>query len=120
MKTVQLAIGNMEYAQSLRDLLLRDGNFPLLIVDLVLNAPEELRKIPQTSWYRLQRLVEASPTACLILSRQSMVSSAQLKIVLENSWTLKTFEQDDAIPRLRFRVQRSHLNRVENAIARVS
>ena len=39
------------------DLLLRDGNFPLVIVDLVLNAPEELRKIPQTNWYRLQRLV---------------------------------------------------------------
>src|SRR6266849_7894849 len=91
------------------DFLLRDGNFPLVIVDLVLNAPEELRKIPQTSWYRLQRLVEAAPTACLILSRQSMVSSAQLKIVLENSWTLETFETDDAILRLRFRVQRSHL-----------
>jgi hypothetical protein len=91
------------------DLLLRDGNFPLVIVDLVLNAPEELRKIPQTSWYRLQRLVEAAPTACLILSRQSMVSSAQLKIVLENSWTLKTFEEDDAISQLRFRIQRSHL-----------
>ena len=46
------------------DLLLRDGNFPLVIVDLVLNAPEELRKIPQTNWYRLQRLVEVLPTAC--------------------------------------------------------
>ena len=91
------------------DLLLRDGNFPLVIVDLVLNAPDELRKIPQTSWYRLQRLVESVPTACLILSRQSMVSSAQLKIVLENSWRLESLEQDDAISRLRFRVQRSHL-----------
>ncbi|PYJ79754.1 MAG: hypothetical protein DME69_03510 [Verrucomicrobia bacterium] len=37
------------------DLLLRDGNFPLVIVDLVLNPREELRKIPQTNWYRLQR-----------------------------------------------------------------
>src|ERR1700738_5361270 len=87
------------------DLLLRDGNFPLVIVDLVLNAAEELRKIPQTSWYRLQRLVEAVPTACLILSRQSRVSSAQLKIVLDNSWTLETLETDDAISRSRFRVQ---------------
>lgn len=91
------------------DLLLRDGNFPLVIVDLVLNSPQELRKIPQTSWYRLQRLVESSPTACLILSRQSMVSSAQLKIVLENSWRLENLEQDNVIPQLRFRVQRSHL-----------
>src|SRR5438876_11232932 len=52
------------------DLLLRDGNFPLVIVDLVLNPPEELRKIPQTSWYRLQRLVEPTSAACLVLTRQ--------------------------------------------------
>lgn len=91
------------------DFLLRDGNFPLVIVDLVLNAVEELRKIPQTSWYRLQRLVEAVPAACLVINRQSMVSSAQLKIVLENSWTLADLEKGNAILNLRFRVQRSHL-----------
>ena len=91
------------------DFLLRDGNFPLLIVDLVLNSTEELRKIPQTSWYRLQRLVEAVPTACLVINRQSLVSSAQLKIVLENSWNLVALEDDNAISNLRFRVQRSHL-----------
>jgi hypothetical protein len=95
------------------DLLLRDGNFPLVIVDLALNAPEELRKIPQTSWYRLQRLVESAPTACLVLTRLGMVSSAQLKIVLENSWTLESFEEENAISRLRIRVERSHL-RLEN------
>jgi hypothetical protein len=92
------------------DLLLRDGNFPLVIVDLVLNTLEELRKIPQTSWYRLQRLVEAAPTACLIINRQSLVSSAHLKIVLENSWTLEALEKENAISNLRFRIQRSHLN----------
>ena len=91
------------------DLLLRDGNFPLVIVDLVLNPVEELRKIPQTSWYRLQRLAEAVPSACLIINRQSIVSSAQLKIVLENSWTLADFEKQNAISSLRFRVQRSQV-----------
>ena len=102
------------------DLLLRDGNFPLMIVDLVLNTPEELRKIPQTSWYRLQRLAEAAPTACLVLSRQSMVSSAQLKIVLEDSWTLETFSEENAVSRLRFRIQRSHLNHLKSVIAGAS
>src|ERR1700730_17762066 len=90
------------------DLLLRDGNFPLVIVDLTLNALEELRKLPQTSWYRLQRLAEAVPSACLVINRQSMVSSAQLKIVLENSWTLEALESENAISNLRFRIQRSH------------
>jgi len=88
------------------DLLLRDGNFPLVIVDCVLNSPEELRKIPQTSWYRLQRLVELAPTACLVLTRYEMVGSAQLKLVLESSWNLDNLEHD-ATSQLRCRIQRS-------------
>src|SRR6266487_822023 len=94
------------------DLLLRDGNFPLVIVDLILNSPEELRKIPQTTWYRLQRLAESVPTACLVLTRYEMVSSAQLKLVLENSWNLETLEKQDAISQLRIVVKRSHLKSV--------
>ena len=91
------------------DLLLRDGNFPLVILDLVLNAPEELRKIPQTNWYRLQRLVELAPAACLVLTRYAMVASAQLKLVLENSWNLDSLEDESAMAELRFRVQRSYV-----------
>ena len=91
------------------DLLLRDGNFPLVIVDLVLNAPEELRKIPQMNWYRLQRLVEMIPTACLVLTRYEMVGSAQLKFILENSWTLETLETQDALSGMRIVVKRSHV-----------
>jgi recA bacterial DNA recombination protein len=94
------------------DLLLRDGNFPLVIVDLILNSAEELRKIPQTTWYRLQRLVESVSTACLVLTRYEMVSSAQLKLVLENSWNLETLEKHDAISQLRIVVKRSHLKSV--------
>jgi hypothetical protein len=94
------------------DLLLRDGNFPLVIVDLILNSPDELRKIPQTTWYRLQRLVESVPTACLILTRYELVNSAQLKLVLENSWNLETLEKQEAISQLRIVVKRSHLKSV--------
>jgi hypothetical protein len=102
------------------DLLLRDGNFPLVIVDLVLNPAADLSKIPQTSWYRLQRLVESAPTACLVVTRQGMVSSAQLKIVLENSWTLETFENENAISRLQIRVQRSQLHRQDAQMGEAS
>jgi len=90
------------------DLLLRDGNFPLVVIDLVLNSASEMRKIPQTSWYRLQRLVEPTSTAFLVLTRYSIVSSAHLKIVLENQWTLQTFAQD-AVSSLRIRIRRLHL-----------
>ena len=99
------------------DLLLRDGNFPIVVLDLVLNAPEELRKIPQTTWYRLQRLAEPTPTAFLVLTRRSMISSAQLKLVLENAWQLRDLQQDGNTARLQVRVQRLQGGRQELARA---
>ncbi len=91
------------------DLLLRDGNFPLLVLDLILNASSELASIPQTTWYRLQRLVENIPTAFLVLTRQSMVASAQLKLILQNRWELQDLEREQSLERLAFSVRRSHL-----------
>ena len=93
------------------DFLLRDGNFPLVILDLVLNAAEELRKIPQNNWYRLQRLVEATPAAFLVLTRQSIISSAQLKMSLENMWRLPDLAATELTSRLKVRVNRVHRGR---------
>ena len=93
------------------DLLLRDGNFPLVVLDLVLNSPEELRKIPQTNWYRLQRLVEAAPAAFLVLTRTSIISSAQLKLSLDNAWKLPDLEQRDLTARLHIQVNRAQGHR---------
>lgn len=89
------------------DLLLRDGNFPLVVLDLVLNASAELRKIPQTSWYRLQRLVETVPIAFLVLTRTSIISSAQLKLSLDNAWNLADLEKDHLTARLKILVKRA-------------
>ena len=100
------------------DFLLRDGNFPLVILDLVLNPIEELRKIPQSNWYRLQRLVEAAPTAFLVLTRQSIISSAQLKMSLDNAWRLSDLEQTNLTGRLTVRVNRVHGSR--DIVARAS
>jgi hypothetical protein len=94
-------------AMKAADLLLRDGNFPLVILDLILNAVEELRRIPPTSWYRLQRLVEPSPTAFLVMSRHNLVPSARSKLILENQWQLGHLQNDNALSRLRLRVRRS-------------
>ena len=90
------------------DLLLRDANFPLVIADLVLNPPNEIRKVPQTSWYRLQRLVEATSTAFVVLTRVNTVSSAQLKIILDNAWTLQTVHHEKPASFLQLRVRRVH------------
>jgi hypothetical protein len=88
------------------DLLLRDGNFPLVVLDLVLNDVQELRKIPHTNWYRLQRLVEAAPAAFLVLTRRSLISSAQVKLSLENVWRLPDLGEQDLTARLKIQVNR--------------
>ena len=95
------------------DLLLRDGNFPLVILDLVLNPVDETRKIPSANWYRLQRLVEPAPTAFLVLTRRSMISSAQWKLSLENRWTLAQLDWAvaDLQAHLKFRLQRAQPNK---------
>ena len=97
------------------DLLLRDGNFPIVILDLMLNSVDELRKIPQTSWYRLQRLAEGVPTAFLILTRRSMISSAQSKLVLQNAWNLPDLQRDASVERLTFEIQRAQAGRQQQA-----
>ena len=106
------------------DLLLRDRNFPLVILDLVLNPVTELRRIPSSNWYRLQRLVEPAPTAFLVLTPQSMISSAQWKLALENRWTLPQLDwkAPDLQARLKIQVQRAQPNkwRNEREIARAS
>ncbi len=102
-------------AEALRaaDLLLRDGNFPLVILDLVLNPVAELQKIPASHWYRLQRLVEPAPTAFLVLTPRSMISSAQWKLNLENRWTLPQLDWEAAALQagLKIRVQRAQPNK---------
>ncbi|MDQ6809562.1 MAG: hypothetical protein M3Z64_09105 [Verrucomicrobiota bacterium] len=97
------------------DLLLRDGNFQLIILDLVLNRAEELQKIPQSSWYRLQRLVEPVPAAFLVLTHRGMIASAQVKLVLENRWTLGDLARDYSAARWSMRVQRMHSGRQQMA-----
>ena len=89
------------------DFLLRDGNFPVVILDLVLNPAEELRRIPASSWYRLQRLVESILTAFVVISRHNMVPSAHRKIVLENRWKLSDLSRDNPSTQLQFKVRRS-------------
>ena len=104
-------------AMQAADLLLRDGNFPLVILDLALNPAVELRKIPSSNWYRLQRLVELAPTAFLVLTPGRMISSAQWKLTLENRWTLPQLEDEvaDLLMQLQIRVQRAQPNKWSSA-----
>jgi hypothetical protein len=104
---------NASEAMRATDLVLRDGNFPLVILDLVLNPIAELRKVPSSYWYRLQRLVEPAPTALLALTPRRMISSAHWKLSLENRWQLVQLDwpASELHGQLKFHLDRAHSNK---------
>ena len=76
------------------DFLARDANLGLVVLDLR-RAPEaDLRRIPGPQWYRLQRAVEPTDLALLVLTPRPSVPSAQLRLVLSAAHTSGAFEAE--------------------------
>lgn len=76
------------------DLLARDANLGLVLLDLR-RAPEaDLRRVPATQWYRLQRAVEPTDLAFVVETPHAVVPSAQLRLVLETSPDVEALETE--------------------------
>jgi len=61
---------NAEHALKAADLLIQGGGFGLVALDLGDTPPETARRISLTSWFRLRRAVEHTPTVLIALARQ--------------------------------------------------
>jgi hypothetical protein len=83
----------MMQAVKAADLLLRDGNLPLIVLDLQNLRARETRKVPASTWHRFQRLAEPGGTALVILSTQPLVEGAQVRIALRQRWTLEAMRR---------------------------
>jgi hypothetical protein len=90
------------------DLLLRDGNLPLVLLDVQALPRRELGRIPMSTWHRYQRLVEKSGTALVVLTPQPLVEAVRVRISLEGRWTVKSMRRrrSELIDELRVRVFR--------------
>ena len=64
------------------DLLAREANLDLVALDLSCVSIHQLRRIPAATWYRLQRAVEQTDLALLVLTPATLVPSAQLRLQL--------------------------------------
>jgi hypothetical protein len=74
----------MEQAVKALTLVLQAGNFGLVAFD-VADAPADVwRRLPFTTWLRLQRMVEGRPTICVLVGNEPMArSAAGLTLTLE-------------------------------------
>ena len=83
-------------ALSAADLLARDANLGLVILDLR-RAPEaDLRRTPSTQWYRLQRAVEPTDLALLVETPRASVPSAQVRFKLPTSHGASALDHERA------------------------
>lgn len=72
------------------DLVTRDANFQLVLLDVRGVATAGLRKTPASFWYRLQRAAEPAGLAFVVLTTRALVPSAQLRFELTQSHGLDT------------------------------
>jgi RecA/RadA recombinase len=84
---------NVIQATRAADLLIRDGNFALTILDLKQNAPRELRKIPATTWYRLQRVAEETRAILLLLTRYYISGSSYVALQITQHLQMKNLSE---------------------------
>lgn len=85
---------SVEASLKAADLVLRDGNLNIVLIDLNLNGERQLRKIPATHWYRFQRLVEATGTVCIVLAPHSIVGPAQVRIKLRPQLSIAALDHN--------------------------
>ncbi len=71
------------------DLLLRDGNLPLILLDLQPLPTAQLQRIPASSWHRFHRIAEQGDAALVVLTPRPMIEGVRLRIAAENRWSLE-------------------------------
>ena len=57
-------------------LVLQAGNFGLVVLDLADAPGNALRRLPFTTWLRLQRILEGSQTACVLVGSEPVARSS--------------------------------------------
>jgi hypothetical protein len=71
------------------NLVLQAGGFGVVAIDLADVPPAALKRIPFTTWLRVQRAIEGSDTACVLLTPEPLSRSAgglTLTLTARASW----------------------------------
>ncbi len=101
------------------DFVLRDTNLSLAVLDLALNPPAQLRKIPATTWFRFQRVIEQTSTTVLVITPQKLVSGANARLVLRSRFGIESLDQPEGelLKQLRFELEERRWARRPEQIA---
>jgi hypothetical protein len=110
----------LEQAAKAVDLLIRDHNVALTILDFKLNPIIDLRKIPATTWYRWQRVTAETQTSLLFFTPTYISGSSSFALTLTTQWQLNDLTElsTDLLTQLDWDViYRKHLATMRSAEA---
>lgn len=98
-----------EQAFAAADILVRDGNYAVVILDLRGCAERVLRRTPSCVWYRMQRAAEGGSVAVLVQTVFPLVPAVPCRLVLEAPLCLDDadMEREQVAARLAVRTERS-------------
>ena len=74
------------------DLLLRDGNLPLIVLDLMTCSVRDVQAVASSSWYRLQRVTEANGSVALVFTPVPVVAGAASSLRLDRRFELPALD----------------------------
>jgi hypothetical protein len=99
-----------QQAFAVADILVRDGNYAVVVLDLRGCAERALRRTPASLWYRLQRAAECGSVAVLVQTQSPIVPAVPARLVLDRAIALADAgaERGDVAGRIGVRTERSH------------
>lgn len=100
------------------DILLRDRNFPLVVIDLKLNSLAQLRKISSSVWHRFRRLLEQNGTTALVVTPEPLIGSVACRVQVESKLGIEALGQplSETLRLLRFELLRMTAEVDEEAV----
>jgi len=100
------------------DILVRDGNYAAVVLDLRGCAERVLRRTPASSWYRLQRAAEGGTVAVLVQTQSALVPAVPWRLVLDAPLSLSDADapRRSLADRLAVRTERSHAQAEERRV----
>ena len=97
-----------EQALKAADVLVRDENFQLVVIDLRQLSKRALQQIPQGHWYRLQRINSNQSSTLVVATPAPMIAAAHMRVEIQAKFDMNSFH-----------TQRPHLaSRVQSQITR--
>ncbi|MGB0371048.1 MAG: hypothetical protein ACPGN3_06820 [Opitutales bacterium] len=84
-----------EQSQALRaaDVLIRDENFRIILIDLRTLSHSALKRIPQSHWYRLQRIAQNQNSTLIAATSFPSIAASQLRIEIGAHLDLSSFHK---------------------------